>query len=242
MPDFTNLIDQDLLGTSNTKYSFTFSNDYAAFPDSQAGQAYYWHVRPCRAVSNCAADPVSSNGMATNAFRKESPKVVTQPIPTDVVNGQSVVTSSEVSFDWDDYFDTNQATTWATTADAFGNQSAMQYRVQVSTSSTFASLVDDVKVDQSTYTAYDQLYPDGTLYWRVQAIDGESSGLAWSDVRTFVKQSPSANLVFPANNAHMAGTTPFRWEAQPFNASYRIEVYRNSDTTFRRPTACSTRT
>lgn len=228
---FTNLMDADLLGTTNTKYDFTFSNDYAAFPDSQAGQAYYWHIRPCRALTACAADPVSSNGMATNAFRKESPKVVTHPVDTEVVGGQPVVTSSEVTFDWDDYFDTSQATTWPTTGE-LGNQSAMQYRLQVSTSNTFATLLDDVKVDQSTYTAYDRLYPDGTLYWRVQAIDGAQNGLAWSDVGTFVKQSPSAQLTYPLEGAHVAGTVPFRWGAQPFNASYRIEVYKNNDTTF----------
>ena len=166
------------------------SNDHPALPESQAGQAYYWAVRPCRAIDSCAPDPVSADGMATNAFRKESPKVVTAAVPTPVVGGQSVVTSSEVSFDWNDYFDTNRATTWR---GELSNQSAMQYRVQVSTSDTFSTRLDDVLVDQSTYTAYDRLYPDGTLYWRVQAIDGDSNGLAWSTVRSFVKSSPSAS-------------------------------------------------
>jgi hypothetical protein len=179
----------------------------------------------------CAADPVSSNGMATNAFRKESPKVVTAAVPTTVVGGQPVVTSSEVSFDWNDYFDTNRATTWTATGE-LANQSAMQYRVQVSTSDTFSTRLDDVLVDQSTYTAYDRLYPDGTLYWRVQAIDGDSNGLAWSTVRSFVKSSPSAQLSYPLGGTHVSGTTPFRWQAQPFNASYRIEVYKNDDATF----------
>ena len=228
---FTNLLETRIPATGNSRYAFTFSNDHPAIPESQAGQAYYWHVRPCKAPGACAPDPVSSNGMATNAFRKESPKVVTAEVPTEVVDGQPVVTTSEVTFDWDDYFDTNRATSWGTTPE-LGNQSAKQYHVQVSTTDTFSTRLDDVYVDQSTYTAFDRLYPDGTLYWRVQAIDGDDNGLAWSTVRSFVKQSPSAVLSYPLTNAHVAGTTPFRWQPQPFNASYRIEVYKNNDTTF----------
>ncbi len=228
---FTNLVERRIPATTNTRYAFTLSNNHPALPESQAGQAYFWHVRPCRAIGSCAPDPVSSTGMASNAFRKESPKIVTAPVPTEVVGGQPVVTTGEVTLDWDDYFDTNRDTSWLPTGE-LSNQSAMQYHVQVSTTDTFSTRVDDVLVDQSTYTAFNRLYPDGTLYWRVQAIDGAGNGLTWSTVRQFVKSSPSATLSYPLGGAHVSGTTPFRWQAQPFNASYRIEVYKNADLTF----------
>ena len=32
--------------------------------------------------------------------------------------------------------------------------------------------------------------------------------------------------------AHVSGTTPFRWDAAPFAASYTLEVYKNNDLTF----------
>ena len=47
----------------------------ATYPDSQAGQSYFWLIRPCKAVNVCATDPVSSPGKATNAFRKQSPGI-----------------------------------------------------------------------------------------------------------------------------------------------------------------------
>ena len=40
----------------------------------------------------------------------------------------------------------------------------------------FATLTDTRIVDQATYTDFDDLYPDGTYYWRVQALDARNSG------------------------------------------------------------------
>jgi hypothetical protein len=36
----------------------------------------------------------------------------------------------------------------------------------------------------------------------------------------------------PVGGAHVSGTTPFRWDAAPFAASYTLEVYKNNDLTF----------
>ncbi len=93
----------------------------------------------------------------------------------------------------------------------------------------FGSPVDDKIVDQHTYTAYDRTYPEGTLYWHVQALDADRNPLTWSPRRSFVKSSPSAVLQSPNDDQRLSGAVPLRWTAQPFNASYEIEVYKNGD-------------
>ena len=97
------------------------------------------------------------------------------------------------------------------------------------TTSAFSTLVDDIVVDQTTYTAFSKTYPEGTLYWRVQAIDGSGNGLAWSEPWKIVKKSPSVSLISPANG-DTSGTQPLRWKPLDFAASYDVEVYKNDDT------------
>lgn len=231
--NFTNLLEVNVPSTEGTRFAFTYRNARATFPESQAGQAYYWFVRPCKVNGLCGPDPVSSTGMATNALRKLSPAPtgLTPGAPAPAGDAAPEVGTSEVNFAWDDYFDTNQATTWQPTGEA-GYQSGKQYRIQVDNDSNFASPLEDQKVDQPTYTSADKMYPDGRLYWRVGVIDGDDNGLAWSSTMEFVKSSASADLSSPINDDHVPGTTPFRWSPQPFNASYRIELYKNNDLTF----------
>jgi hypothetical protein len=225
--NFTNLTETTRIpDTWNTRYAFTFSNNRPALPDNQSGVPYYWHIRPCKAIGVCGPDPVSNaTSLAEHAFLKVSPRVnLTQPGV-----GASVDTN-EITFDWDDYFDTNQATPWLT---EMSPQSAKWYRLQVDNSDNFsAPFVDDIKVDQSTYTAFSKLYPEGTLFWRVAAIDGADNELNWSLPRSFTKGSPAVGLSSPVGDAAVGGTTPFTWGSQGFTGSYTIEVYRNNDLTF----------
>jgi len=209
--------------TSNTIFQLNTSNSKGALPDSQAGAAYYWHIRPCLDSSHCAADPVSSANVLpdTRAFRKASPAItgLTSTNPN----------SSEITFGWNDYYDTNVGITWNGET---SNQTGRQYKIQVDNDPSFASPIDTRTVDQATYTAFDKLYPDGTYYWRVQALDDEGQGLTWSQAQQFTKSSPPVVPVSPVASAHVSGTTPFRWQAAPFAASYNVEVYKNNDVTF----------
>jgi hypothetical protein len=137
---------------------------------------------------------------------------------------------TEISFAWDDYHASNASISWLGEA---GNQSAKGYRIQVDTEPSFqAPLLDDQTVDQTTYTAFDRIYPEGTLHWRVQATDLEDNGLTWSSSQTLTKSSTPVALRSPANGANVPGTTPFRWDPQAFAASYTIEVYKNADVSF----------
>ncbi len=162
--------------TQNTRW-----NPLAALAESQAGDAYYWYVRPCKAIGACAPEPTE----AKFAFQKKSLEVVPEPIK-DLSNGE---VANEVTFSWKDYLDTNLASTNPKTGERI-NQAAQSYHVQVATNSAFSKPVDDVVVDQTTYTAFSKTYPEGTLYWRVQAIDGSGNGLTWSPAWKFVKRSP----------------------------------------------------
>ncbi|MBD3926980.1 Ig-like domain repeat protein [Nocardioides cavernae] len=225
-PSFTNLLEPSnaVPATTNSMYAPALDNRAHTYPDSQAGQSYYWHIRPCRTRLNCGPDPVSQTDVAQGTFKKRSPQVqgLTNTSPA----------GTEITFSWRDYWASNQEQPWAQTGE-IPNQSGKQYRIEVDDDSSFAgTLVDSALVDQATYTSPEKLYPEGTLYWRVQAVDSDDNGLAWSDVQTLVKQSPQVSLTSPVSNASVAGTVPFRWQPQSFARSYDIEIYANDDATF----------
>ncbi len=231
-PDFTNSeLDATPPHTVNTRWAPREGYPFFALEESQANKAYYWFIQPCKSELQCGPDPKSTINPARHAFKKTSP-AVSLLAPVD----GAVIGDTEVTFTWEDYYLTNQGTTYAATGEK-GYQSAQQYQIQVSTQPTFATLVDSMMVDQPTYTAADILYPEGPLYWRVQAIDANNNALAWSTTRVLEKQSPQPVLVAPIELAPgtvpgVSGAVPFRWEAQPFAASYDIQVAANNDTNF----------
>lgn len=231
--ELTNMVYATIPETVNTRWTPTWTSlPYRALPDSQAGTAYYWFVRPCKAVNVCAPDPISTDKAATNAFDKQSP-AVSLVSPADGATEET----GEITFTWEDYLATNETKTFPVTQES-STQSAKQYRLQVSTSPTFATLVEsrNVDVDQTTYTPYSATYPEGNLYWRVQAVDAQGNGLTWSKPRTFVKTSPTPTPTSPVavGDAVVStrGDSPFRWTPTVFAGSYRLEVYKNDDTAF----------
>lgn len=219
---FTNILEPEnaIPATTNSLYAPALDNDDSTYADNQAGKAYYWHIRPCRGPRNCGPDPMSQKDLAQGTFTKRSPGV-TGLTSSDPAGG-------EITFTWDDYYATNQDYTWAQTGER-SPQAGKQYRIEVSFNGT---VIDQQLVDQTTYTATDRLYPEGTLDWRVQAIDSDDNGLTWSTTKQVVKRSPQVTLTSPVASAAVAGTTPFRWEPQAFSASYDVEINRNEDTTF----------
>ena len=255
--DLTNLIyDPVTRHTQNTRWTPTVPMEREALADNQSGKAYFWFIRPCKANGICAPDPASTLDAATNAFRKTSPPV-DGLVATDGSQGAAVTQfANEVTFSWNDYRATNQQVSYAGGA-APSHQTAQSYRIQVSKSPTFASadLVDERTVDQTTYTPFDRTYPEGDLWWRVQAIDAENNGLAWSnggngahlvkatrarnlnpsagnpDLPPGTAEEPSDLDAFPAHNASVPGDTHLRWGAGLFDSTWKVEVYRNDDTT-----------
>ncbi len=220
--NFTTSEMPDGIDTDFPMMALEWEDERATLPESQAGSAYYWHVTAC-GTNGCTQSPVSRFPPlpGSEAFRKASPAITGLQ--------SSDPNASEITFSWQDYYDTNVGTVWNGET---GSQTARQYRIQVDNEPSFATPVDTKVVDQATYTAYDKLYPDGTYWWRVQAVDPESFGLTWSPVQTFTKTSPPVVPSSPVGGASVSGTTPFRWAAQAFAGSYAVEVYKNNDLSF----------
>jgi hypothetical protein len=195
--------------------------------DSQAGQAFYWFVQPCKAGAG-QSGKCSALAHAGHAFNKLSnPVELTGP-------SSDAAVANEVTFTWRDYLATNSDAKAGTTDSTGVNPrvEARNYRIQVSTDPNFQSnLEGDTVVDQTTYTAFAATYPEGPLYWRVQAIDGSGNPLTWSATGSFTKQSPTPTLEAPLDNALIARTEPLEWQPLPYAASYDVQVYKNADTT-----------
>lgn len=218
--------------TTNTRWTPTSNMAKEALADNQAGQSYYWIIRPCKAPNACSPDPVSTHASATNAFRKVSPEIngmtaVHHPDGDPDSNTQA----DDITFEWEDYLVTNDGTPSLPVASP-SHQTAQKYRIEISQSSTFATTVDAKEVDQSTYTPFDGTLPEGALYWRVQAIDAEGNHLNWGDTREVTKASGTVELSSPFDDVHVGGDTAFRWQPKDFAASYTIEVYKNDNGTF----------
>ena len=236
-PDLTTLVLVDT--TQNSRW-----NPRQALADNESRPAYYWYIRPCKSIAplvGCTADPRSVEDVATNAFRKLSPRVeLTSP-------AADATFANEIDFTWRDYRLTNADASYAG-GDQPSHQSGQTYRIEVSTTATFGNVIDARDVDQATYTSPDT-YPEGDLWWRVQAIDGSGNGSAWSVIRRLKKATPVANLdpapnttaierdpgydvTTPSWNQHLtSGGKPFTWTAAHFDNTWNIEVYRNDDTT-----------
>ena len=198
----------------------------SALIDSQAGSAFYWFVQPCKSGSPLSG--CSALEHAGHAFNKLSnPVELGRPL-------NNAVESNDVTFTWGDYLATNQDRNDPNATDDTGVHSrieAYQYRVQVATDPNFQTVLETTVVDQTTFTSYSNTYPEGTLYWRVQAIDGSQNSLAWSPTRTFLKKSPKPVPASPTGEGSIPGWQPFRWEPLAFAGSYEIEVYKDFDLT-----------
>ena len=209
--------------------------------DSQAGQSYYWFVRPCIDASQQACGPgpdavlVANVNPYASAYKKSSP-APTGLVTTTAANPpvQATTVADQVTFKWDDYITTSQNSTYpvAGVNSTRVTQEAKQYHIQVSTSNDFGNIIDDQWVDQTQYTPWNMTYPEGPLYWRVQASDGSDNRLTMSATGTVTKASAPITLTAPVNAATVTGVPYFTWVPQNWAARYNIEVYRNGDLNF----------
>ena len=210
--DFTNVV-------RTYKSNETSLTPRESLLDKFAGEAYYWFAQPCKTLSRCGR---FDNSVFPNAFSFLKKSVAVEPAaPAD-----AAVVPNQVSLSWNDYLSTNQA------VGSGASQEAKQYRVQVSTSADFATILDENVVDQTTFTPFSETYPEGPLFWRVQAIDGSNNNLTFSSVRRLTKQSPAVEPLHPAPDASVAGVPYFKWTPQAFAPKYEIEIYKDSDMAF----------
>lgn len=217
-----------------------------ALPDNESGQSYYWHIRPClsmKPIAGCAPDPTGQMDISNDAFRKVSPAVtLTSPVTETTY-------SDEITLAWEDYRDTAAVTTGPSGGGrvSTSQQSARGYEVQTSATAQFTSPTVNV-VDQPYFTSK-TLYAQGARYWKVRAIDGNNNTLPWSEARKLTRRTPTVNLdptppgvdmvervaesetapQFGANITSAQGL--LRWKGVDFDASWKIEVYKDNDTT-----------
>ncbi|HEX2895852.1 MAG TPA: hypothetical protein VHO29_17750 [Marmoricola sp.] len=188
--------------------------DTVALPDADAGTAYFWDVVPCGPSGICAPSVP-----AQHQFNKTG-------IPVHLTSPLGGTAPNDIRFSWEDYLTTLQTrpdggsslTTAATTE-------ARQYRIQVSQTADFSSIIDDKTVDQTTYTPYDKTYPEQPLYWRVQAIDGSGNPLPWSPYATVSKVSPVPVLAEGSGGESFSGSISLGWQPLAFAKTYEVRVY-----------------
>jgi len=207
---------------------FTTLTPRESYLDQQAGQAIYWFVRPCvdAGLSRCGPASNTNANVNASAFRKNSAAVELVSPPQDDPNTTADNIADQITFNWTDYLATNQSLLPPV------QQEAKSYKIEVSLAADFATIFDTATVDQTTYTPFGKTYPEGPLYWRVQAIDGSGNTLTKSPARLLNKTSPKVVPTFPTNGSTQSGVPFFQWTPQAFAATYIVEVYKNGDTLF----------
>ena len=225
-PLFTNII-------RRYDTQFTSLTPSESLPDSQAGQATYWFVRPCYTTGNCGPFDESVFDQAS-AFRKETRPVeslaATLPQPSE----PSQPADNSVVFSWKDYLVTNrldQPTSVAPTGLAVDLEAA-SYQLQVSTTSNFTTIIDNVTgIDQTTYVSPTVTYADGPLYARVRGIDNTGNPMTWSQQIDFSKSTPAPSGLSPTGTLSepvtVTGTPLLQWKPMASALQYDVEVYKN---------------
>lgn len=212
--ELTNVVDTWSTGTNMLMLASTLA-------DSQAGSAYFWLVRACRTTGTCS--PLAH---AAHSFNKMSVGVqLTAP-----ADGAAV--QDDVTLDWESQLDAEQDP-GALEDTALGltpaRTEALTYVVVTATDPNFQNVLEQVTVDQTSFTSYVNTYPEGPIYWRVRANDATSNPLAWSSTRSFVKASPVPGSLSPASGAVVRGDQPFSWDSLDYAASYDVQVFEDND-------------
>ncbi len=222
--EFTNLVygnkadANSLPWTTNTRWT-----PPTALKESQAGGAYYWFIRPCKATGACAPDPTS----ATHAFQKKSNEVERlspsqrrhsrkrrdvrlDGLPGDQPEGRegepgdrarrSRSRRGRTTSRWArPRRSARWSTTWSST-----RRPTPPFCLDLPGGHPLLASPGDRRVRQRP-----RLEPS------VEVRQEVTDGRPWT---------------VPADGCTVSGTQPFRWKPLNFAASYDIEVYKNGDT------------
>lgn len=173
-PTFTTLVD----------YGFTQVPAYAprlTYADETT--SYYWAVLPASnsdgtglpvyPETSLPLDPLDACGQPSTLpnpcdFQKRS----TPPTLLSPTNGAQLA-AIQPTFQWTPV------------------QGALDYRLEVSTDPSFGSLLTNVVTGSTGYVSTTTYPAQSTLYWRVQANDGDGTSLTWSSSGTFTQVLPT---------------------------------------------------
>jgi hypothetical protein len=136
--------------------------------------SYYWAILPAANADGTGlpvvpgtgrpVDPLNAN--AANFQKRSTPPTLLSP-----TNG-SQLAAIQPSFQWTPV------------------RGARNYTLEVSTDPSFGTLLTNVQTSSTGYVSTTTYSAQSTLYWRVQANDGEAKALTWSSTGTFKQVLP----------------------------------------------------
>jgi len=203
-------VDNDANFGSPEVNAVTAHNTYTPITTLADG-TYHWRVRVRqRGAFASALYDVIGDWTPTEAFD------LSLPAPVSLVHQPSGVVSQAPSL------------CWQPLVVSVGNTAvlaAYKYRVQVGRDLLFSTIFDTIDTEQACWTPA-KGYADGTYYWRVAMIDGNTPARVGtsSSVAQFTKQYPIPVLIEPASGSNADSTPTFVWEPLSGAAEYRLEV------------------
>jgi hypothetical protein len=199
-PSFTTIV--DFAFTRIPAYSPRTHTATRGYADETT--RYYWAVLPASGTSGSGSkgDPLAA---APSNFQKQSAP------PTVVTPSAGQTFWGPVTFQW---------------TPVHGVRS---YRIQVSKSPTFSSVIETITTDSTAYTSNTSYEADTLLYWRVRG-DAENDagsprtvGLTWSATGTFRKRLATP-VLDPGNPTQGTAVPTWQWEPVPGAVSYDVQV------------------
>jgi large repetitive protein len=195
---------EDYVLTRIPAYAVRTQSQPRTYPDETT--SYYWVVLPATGTTGGGAPGNVLLGAAADFLKQSVPPALVAP-------------EDEATFSLQPTFQ------WAPTL------GAKHYHLQVANEPTFASPLDDVTTASTEFTAVKTYPAANTLYWRVQALDENNTGLTWSETRTFEIQlaKPTLDPVTPTLGD--ASLPVLRWFSVPGAVSYSLRIHEPNDTT-----------
>jgi len=195
-PSFTNII--DYAWTKVPAYAPRTGSSVKTYTDEST--SFYWAVLPATTATGGGAVGNPLLAAAHDFLKQSDPPQQELPADTSTVDGA-------VQFQWD------------------LAQGARKYRLMVDDSNTFASPAIDVTTDSTSYVSAMGL-PQGMLYWKVVALDENSTQLTWSPVQSFTHTlaAPTVPSGAGINPASGPDVPAWQWNPVPGAVKYELEV------------------
>jgi len=176
------------------------------------------YVNKTQLTAAITAADVSTTGTAVvTVFNQEHGGGVSNPVNFSIIHispeRKELLTTSKVTFDWDDIID------------------AELYKIQLSEKQDFSTLVFSIKTTDSTY-AYDTfLKYSTTYYWRIRAKVGDIWG-TWSPTWKITSMDPltAPPLLSPDHKqTFTTNTVTLSWNSVLNGYQYKVQVSQYSD-------------
>jgi hypothetical protein len=168
---------------------------------------YYWRV------SGVDAQDHVGTPSAVRTFTLNSPPAPTDPTPQLLTPADTATIVTDPNFSWTRVV------------------GAAKYHLKVSKSNTLSPIYDSVNTVYASFTPYvgtptagdEDVYPNGTYYWEVDALNGSGTVIAHSSARSFTKQM-TLPLIAPTDGAPLTTDPTFQWTRVVGAAYYHLKV------------------